>query len=67
MKCKNEAEFDHQTDNIVRSVMAYPLLSFKFMNRSLNVPIVQSNVKGNLDQFLVDILSYQIMIDAQLK
>ena len=37
------------------------------MKRSLNEPIGQSNAKRNLDQFLVDILSYQITIDAQLK
>ena len=40
MKCWNEAEFDHQTNDkdIVRSVIIYPLLSFKFMKRNLNVP-----------------------------
>ena len=37
------------------------------MKRSLKVPIVQTNAQRNLDQFLVDILSYQITIDAQLK
>ena len=37
------------------------------MKRSQKVPIVQTNAQRNLDQFLVDILSYQITIYAQLK
>ena len=45
----------------------YPSLCFKFMIRSLNVPIVHLNAQWNLNLFLVDILRYQITIDAQLK
>ena len=47
--------------------MIYPFLSLKFMKSGLNVPIIQSNAQRNLDQFLIDNLSYQITIDAQLK
>ena len=45
----------------------YPSLCFKFMIRSLNVPIVHLSAQWNLNLFLVDILRYQITIDAQLK
>ena len=60
-------EFDHETDIIVKSVMIHPLLSFKFMIRSPNVAIVHINNQWTLDLFLVDVLRYQIKIDAQLK
>ena len=64
MKYQNEAEFDHSTDNIVKSVMIYPLLSFKWMG---NVSIVHLNAGRNFDLLLVDILRYPITIDLQLK
>ena len=64
MKYQNEAEFDHSTDNIVKSVMIYSLLSFKCLGRSLNVSIVHLIARRNLDLFLVDILRYQITIQT---
>ena len=67
MKYQNDAEFDYSIDNIVKSVMIYPLLSFKYMGRSLNVSIVHLNAWRNFDLFLVDIFRYQITIDLQLK
>ena len=55
----DEAEFDHSTDNIVRSVMIYPLLSFKLMIRSLNVSIVHLDAPYLLMNFEFKQLGHQ--------
>ena len=58
MKCWNEAEFDHTTDNIVRSVMIYPLNAWAVVwmcQLYIHMP------EG------IDILIYQITFDLHLK
>ena len=52
--CMEVSVMLHTTDNIVRSVMIYPLLTFKCMRRSLKMSIVHLNVQRNFDWFLVD-------------